>query len=144
MPRASSRAVRACIVLVAALVALAALPGTAAGASACATRLLQDWSDNGRVDRLYELHCYDEAIAAMPSDLRDYTDAVDVIERALTSAVREVRASGRSSAPFEPEPVAALEATSSSFPVVLVVFGVVFATVLGAGTLAYAARRRSG
>ncbi len=55
----------------------------------CSDRVLADWFDDGRVDRVYPLACYEEAIAAMPTDVRDYTDAGDVIGRALMSALRE-------------------------------------------------------
>ena len=65
-----------------------ALAGYATAAPDCGERVLLDWSDNGRVDRVYPLRCYEEAIDALPTDLRDYTDAEDVIERALQSAVR--------------------------------------------------------
>jgi hypothetical protein len=74
--------------LVAGFVALS-LTGTAAAAKAtpCGKKVLADWYDNGRIDRLYPLHCYEEAIDAIPPDIRDYVDARDVIERALQAAV---------------------------------------------------------
>ena len=50
--------------------------------------MLADWFDNGRIDRLYPLNCYEEAIDAIPDDLRDYADAEDVITRALQAALR--------------------------------------------------------
>ena len=50
--------------------------------------MLGDWSDNGRIDRVYALPCYEEAIATLPTDIRDYTNASDVIDRAMTTAVR--------------------------------------------------------
>ena len=53
----------------------------------CSERLLTDWSDNGNIEGVYPLACYDEAIAAMPTDIRDYSNAQGVIERALMSAV---------------------------------------------------------
>ncbi len=73
-------------VLASALAALA-VAGPAA-ASACGDRVLADWFDNGRIDRLYPLHCYEDAIDAIPDDLRDYADAEEVISRALQSALR--------------------------------------------------------
>ncbi|HXG76418.1 MAG TPA: hypothetical protein VNJ53_07610 [Gaiellaceae bacterium] len=79
-------------VLAAALAALA-LAGPAA-ASACGDRVLADWFDNGRIDRLYPLHCYEDAIDAIPDDLRDYADAEEVISRALQSALRGKLAEG--------------------------------------------------
>jgi hypothetical protein len=109
-------------------------PSTGAGAAACSQQVLTDWSDNGRIDRLYPLRCYDEAIAALPPDIRDYTNAEAVIERALTSAVRTRPASART----------ATAASDSSSPptVVLVVAGASLA-LLVAGALGHFRRRGS-
>jgi hypothetical protein len=74
-------------VLAGVLVALS-LAGTAAAATPCGKKVLADWFDNGRIDRLYPLHCYEEAIDAIPPDIRDYADAEEVISRALTAALR--------------------------------------------------------
>jgi len=74
------------------LVALA-LPGTAA-ASACGDKVLEDWYDNGRVDRLYPPHCYEDAIDAIPKDIKDYVDAEEVISRALQFSLRDEIAPG--------------------------------------------------
>ena len=75
------------------LVALS-LASTAAAASNCGEKVLADWFDNGRIDRLYPLHCYEEAIDAIPSDIRDYADAEEVISRALQGALRGDLAKG--------------------------------------------------
>jgi hypothetical protein len=75
------------VVLASAFVALS-VTGTAAAATPCGKKVLADWFDNGRIDHLYPLHCYEEAIDAIPPDLRDYADAADVISRALQSALR--------------------------------------------------------
>jgi hypothetical protein len=83
------RALAALLALVAlGLVAAAASPGTAAAASACAKRVVDDWFDNGRVDNLYPLHCYREAIKSLPGDARDYSSAEEDIRRALQYATR--------------------------------------------------------
>ena len=74
-------------VLASACVALS-LTGTAAAATPCGKKVLADWFDNGRIDRLYPPHCYEEAIDAIPADLRDYADAEEVITRALQSSLR--------------------------------------------------------
>jgi hypothetical protein len=71
--------------LAALLVALA-LP-TAALASPCGDKVLADWFDNGRIDKIYPLPCYEDAIDSIPSDLRDYANAEEVISRALQHAV---------------------------------------------------------
>ena len=79
-----------------ALAAGAALTTTspAHAATPCGKKVLADWFDNGRIDRLYPLNCYEEAIDAIPDDLRDYADAEDVITRALQAALRGELAPG--------------------------------------------------
>ncbi len=59
----------------------------AGAATECGKKVLADWFDNGRIDRLYPLNCYEEAIDAIPDDLRDYADAEEVITRALQAAL---------------------------------------------------------
>ena len=66
----------------------------ASAATECGKKVLADWFDNGRIDRLYPLNCYEEAIDAIPDDLRDYADAEDVITRALQAALRGELAPG--------------------------------------------------
>jgi hypothetical protein len=85
----SARAVPVLLALLAGMVAALTLSGTAPAAtsSKCGEQVLADWFDNGRIDRLYPLHCYEEAIDAIPSDIRDYADAEDVISRALQAAL---------------------------------------------------------
>ena len=64
------------------------LAGSASAASKCGKQVLADWFDNGRIDRIYPLHCYNDAIALIPADIAEYADAHDVIERALQYARR--------------------------------------------------------
>jgi hypothetical protein len=109
-------------------------PGSSA-TMPCGDRVLADWYDNGRVERVYRLACYEEAIAAMPTDIRDYTDAAEVIERALQSAARQ-------SAPApEPAPAAAAGWSPSTLSLVLVMASLAVATAV---TWAVLARRRDG
>ena len=78
------------LVIVIAVLGLGTLvpSGSQAAELACSSRVLSDWSDNGRIDRVYARPCYEDAIATLPTDLRDYTNASDVIDRAMTTAVR--------------------------------------------------------
>lgn len=147
------------VVLVAALVALA-LAGPAAAVSPCGKRVLADWFDNGRIDRIYPLHCYEDAIDAIPRDLRDYADAEEVISRALQSALRgELAPGGRDPSPDDEErtpgapssggsgdgPEASPDVDTSaatSVPIPLIVLGGMSAALLAAGGLGYLSRRR--
>ena len=133
---------RLAVIAGASTLALSAAPAVAA--VPCAERVIGDWSDNGRIDGVYALACYQAAIDAIPVDLRDYTNAADVISRALTAASRQQPPSGgagtRSSSPFEAVPVAdASSASSIPLPLVLVV--VISVLVLAAGVVSHLTRR---
>ncbi len=130
--------VRIAVVVSAFAVVVAAVP---AGASAarCDQRILTDWSDNGRIDGIYPLRCYEQAIDTLPVDLRDYTNAEEVIGRALTAAAR-------TNPPVDAEPVATGETASaaeSGVPLALAGGVGVAALVLVAGAIAYIVRRRA-
>jgi hypothetical protein len=77
------------------VVVLAAVAGTAsapepaaAAAKPCWKRLINDWFD-GRIDNVYPVKCYREAIKHLPEDVESYSDAREDIERALLSAIRQ-------------------------------------------------------
>jgi hypothetical protein len=153
-------------VVASALLALGS-PSTAAGQADCAQQVLQDWSDNGRVDKLYPPHCYEEAIDKIPADLAPYVDAEQVITRALQSALnRELAPGGCDPTPDgdsndcrgipsgsggnggsaggggneaapEVDPSGA-----SSIPVPLLVLGGMSVALLAAGGIGYLSRRR--
>lgn len=72
-----------------ALVAL--LAGAGAGTAAaktpsCAKQVVADWYDDGRVGKIYPLSCYRAAIASLPTDVLDYSNAREEIGRALAYA----------------------------------------------------------
>jgi hypothetical protein len=142
-----SRTARACTPFLAVVAAAATLlvPASAAAASGvrCEEAVLSDWSDNGRIDAMYPLHCYQGAIETMPADLRDYTNATDAIQRALT---RAVNVEGPKSA--DATQVAAGTgpqvgaAGSSSLPLPLILLTAISLAVFAAGGLGYLSRRR--
>ena len=74
-------------VCVTALAVGASLAPAAAAKStpACWKTLINDWYD-GRIDHTYPVHCYKEALKHLPQDVRTYSDAYDVISRALAAA----------------------------------------------------------
>ena len=122
--------------------ALAALGETATAAASCRQQLIADWSDNGRVDRVYPLDCYQGAIEAMAPDIRDYTDAQETIELALTMAVRKNSGAkpatpSRSLAAARPVD----KSGSAAVPLPLVALGALGAAAVAAGGLTYAGRR---
>jgi hypothetical protein len=88
------------VVLVgAAAVAIGPAPASAAP-KPCWKRLINDWFD-GRIDNVYPVKCYREAIKHLPEDVESYSDARAEIQRALLSAIR---ASGGSLGPDDPVP----------------------------------------
>jgi len=158
LPRALPLAI---VLAVGALVALS-VAGTAAGATPCGKKVLADWFDNGRVDRLYPENCYEEAIDAIPADLKPYADAEDVITRALQAALNGKLARGGkdpSKNPTKPKnnknnggpPDSSGSAQAapgvdtsgpSSVPIPLIVLGGMSLALLAAGGLGYLSRRR--
>ena len=89
------------VVLLAALAAVASGPEPAAAATKpCWKRLINDWYD-GRIDNVYPVKCYREAIKHLPEDVESYSDAREDIERALLSAIRQ---SGGKLGPNDPVP----------------------------------------
>jgi hypothetical protein len=69
--------------------------GSASAATSCAKRVIADWYKDGRVDGTYPLHCYEEAIDALPEDVVIYSSAKGDIERALQDALRNGTPAGQ-------------------------------------------------
>lgn len=104
---------------------------------ACDGVVFRDWSDNGRVDGVYPLSCYRAAIAGLPADVRDYSDAPTEIERALAvaanrSGLPRVHATERDGAP------------TSRAPIALVALGATVVLLGAAAAVAPLTRRRRG
>lgn len=161
-------AVPALIALVVCALAALSLVGiaTAAKGTPCGKKVLADWFDNGRIDRLYPLHCYEDAIDAIPEDIKDYADAEEVISRALQGALRgKLVPGGIDPTPGDDNPGGQdgsggsgagtgggdgeSEATPdvdtsgpASVPIPLLVLGGMSLALLAAGALGYVSRRR--
>jgi hypothetical protein len=90
---------RALLTAALALTVALAVAGPAVAAASCGKKVIDDWYDNGRVDGTYDLHCYDDAIDALPRDVRDYSSAKEDIERALQN-----RMQGRPAPPSSNDP----------------------------------------
>ena len=165
----TSRQCRAFVALVIVALTTAASLSVAASAGAatpCGKKVLGDWFDNGRIDRLYPYNCYEEAIDAIPPDIGPYSDAEDVITRALQSALDGHLApggkdptpgdgssgsngsngdSGENGGTGSGDPQAAPDvdtSSPSSVPIPLLVLGGMSVALLAAGGLGYVARRR--
>lgn len=78
-------------VLVAAVLAMAALAANASAATSgapCWRQVINEWVKNDRVSANYPLHCYKDAIAHVPNDLRQYSSIEEDILAARQQAAR--------------------------------------------------------
>jgi hypothetical protein len=80
--------VRLALVLAAGALALVVVPGRAAAAKPCWQQVIDDWHDNGRIDRNYPIRCYRDALKHVPEDERDYTSIVDDINAKMQVSSR--------------------------------------------------------
>jgi hypothetical protein len=130
--------------LVGALLAALVASSGASASPPCAGAILADWLNDGRIDRVYALPCYEAAIDAIPNDLRDYTDAADVIARAFQDrSGRRLDRGLEGPVPATAGVVPPVDASSSSsVPVPIVVLGGMSAVLLAAGGAGYLSRRR--
>ena len=110
------------------------LTSSSPAATACAHQILRDWSADGHVTKKYALPCYEEAIDALPTDIRDYTNAEDVITRALSSAVRSGSSNGAAVEPLN-------TSVRDAGPVLFAAAGLAL-VVLATGGAGYVVRRR--
>ena len=134
---------RACLAVIAGAWALVLFTGTTSVAAvSCAQRVIGDWSNDGRVDAVYELHCYEEAIDTIPRDLRDYTNALDVIERALTVALRSQATQDTRDGPTSEATPQVGTSGATSPPFALVAGAGLVVALLAAGAAGRVARRR--
>ena len=81
------------LALLVTLVALA-VPGKAEAQRPCWKDLVDDYWADFRVDKVYPVSCYREAMESLPRDVGEYSDAQDDLRRALLAAIQDQRASG--------------------------------------------------
>jgi hypothetical protein len=66
-----------------------ALPSQAAAkGTPCWKRVINDWLDNGTIDKHYKTACLQAALKNVPEDLRDYSNLPDAINAALQNSIR--------------------------------------------------------
>jgi hypothetical protein len=87
--------VAAAIVAVAACFGIAASPASAAGSkkTPCWKTLINDWYD-GRIDGVYAIHCYRDALKHLPADVDTYSSARDDIKQALQRRIQSTKSGG--------------------------------------------------
>jgi hypothetical protein len=164
MTRTASVATSLAVFVIASIAGLSITGTAAAKGTKCGEQIVADWFDNGRIDRLYPLHCYEEAIDAIPKDIRDYADAADVINRALQAALngkldqkggpdptpgktRKIGAGNGGdndkTGNGNPTATGAIDTSGpSSVPIPLLVLGGISLALLAAGGYGYVSRRR--
>jgi hypothetical protein len=81
--------------------AAAAPAATASPTSQCWLQVVNDWLNNNRVDGVYAIPCYTQAIQHLNAypDVKNYSSATDDIQRALLAAIRQDRGNGPGAGP---------------------------------------------
>jgi hypothetical protein len=135
----------AVVAVAAAAVAVAAVgaPAAAGGSTACAAQLLEDWYD-GRIDGVYGVECYRDALDSLPEDVRAYSSASDDITRALHGRLgaRSIGGGKNRQKSAAPAPAAVEESRWRSLPLPLLsVLSVALALAAAASARAFLARR---
>ena len=82
-------AVKSLLLVLAVAVAVTVISVAPAGAGTpCGQAVINDWFDNGVVEKRFPPHCYREAMDQLPRDVRTYSSAKDDIQRALLAVLR--------------------------------------------------------
>jgi hypothetical protein len=74
--------------LLAAFALLSASQASAAKTTPCWKKVVQDWYDDSTIDRLYERHCYSDALKNVGEDVKVYSSFEEDIKAALQRAGR--------------------------------------------------------
>ena len=82
--------------------ALAVVAPPASAQAPCWKQVIDDWVDDGVIQGVYPLHCYNDAIKHVPNDLQQYTGIVDDILAARQRGARTVQSHN----PTTPTPTA--------------------------------------
>jgi len=81
------------LVVVAATAAIGAAPAAAKSKPPCWKVLINDWYD-GRIDGIYPIHCYRDALKHLPADVDTYSSARDDIKQALQKRITQSHSGG--------------------------------------------------
>ena len=74
------------LLAIAAIVTALTAAGPAAASTPCWKTLIDDWYD-GRIDSVYPVSCYRDALANLPEDVAQYSSLEDDINHALAAAI---------------------------------------------------------
>ncbi len=152
------------ILLAAAASALTRGAEQAEAAKPCWKRLVDDWSQDGRIDGTYSARCVEEALAKVPEDIRAYSDFEEQAKAARLDATRSLQGAGSGSGggggsgsgrgleerepntdPNDDTPVQSVLGTrgnnADSIPLPLLVLLVLASALVVAGTAGFAARK---
>jgi hypothetical protein len=140
---------------------------TAVAVTPCWKTLLNEWY-GGRIAHVYPIHCYQDAINHLPTDVSVYSSARDDIERALALAIAHkknpkaplptITSSGAdghkgttgvpgNKSPSGPIPNAIKNSSpggATSFPLPLIILGGLALFLLAAGAVGLIVRRMQG
>lgn len=158
------------MLVAAAIVASTFLVASAPAAAAkgkdknCARQVVNDWYGDGRVDKIFPLHCYTDAVKSLQVDVRDYSNADEDILRALAYAKKGLADPGdkggspppTATTSTGPGPETGTDTTDetiagpndgvdtsgpSSVPIPLLILGGLALLLLAAGAAGYLSRR---
>jgi hypothetical protein len=76
------------LVTLAATLAMTVSAAPASAKTPCWQEVISDWYVDGRVDGIYPIPCYQQAIQKLPDDVRSYADAEAEIRRAMLDRLR--------------------------------------------------------
>jgi hypothetical protein len=98
--------------------AAAAPAATATPTNDCWKAVVNDWLNNNRVDGVYAIPCYTQAIQHLNAypDVQNYSSATDDIQRALLAAIRQDRGNGPGAGPGPSDPTSGPPSSSSGPP----------------------------
>ena len=98
--------------------AAAAPAATATPTNDCWKAVVNDWLNNNRVDGVYAIPCYSQAIQHLNAypDVQNYSSATDDIQRALLAAIRQDRGNGPGAGPGPSSPTSGPSSSSSGPP----------------------------
>jgi hypothetical protein len=132
------------------LVALATA-APAAAAKPCWRQVLDDWTDNTRLNKTYPISCYDSALKNLPEDIVSYTDAYDHIANARQDALQGDRVLSGSRGGDDDDPdggggplgdvLGAGTDSADSIPLPLIILGGLATLLMAAGAAGLLSRK---